>query len=310
MGILSFLGGAKTDKTTAKSKSTQEQLSEATQAKEQAKTSTGITSATGTTIEDVTKREDTTQQQAGTTTQTKGATGTQESVTSAFSEGALGTLESIFSQIGGKFDGSETDLASQLLGKVEGFDPEKFVSNLVSKTRSSIDRTLEPQLNQLASSVGGNANSAVALIRQQAEADAAGTLAGVEADATAQANQILTQNISAALGAQGQDQQLLALVGDLLKGGQTITTGAFTSEEEQAGEQESISRTIGTEESQAVGSQEQTQTQELTELINSLLKTNQKVSSTAETESEGTATTGGSLGGFLGNVQSFLNLGA
>lgn len=310
MGILSFLGGGKTDKETGKKTVAEERVSVGTQAQAQEKATKGVTSSTGTTIEDVTKRQDITTTQAGTTTATKGTSGTQAGVTSAFSEGALGTLESIFSQISGKFDGSETDLARQLIGKVEGFDPDKFISNLVSKARSSIDRTLNPQLNQLASAVGGNANSAVALIRSQAEADAAGTLAGVEADATLRANQIISQNISSALGAQGQDQQLLALVGELLKGGRTTTSGRFESEEAQAGTQESAGRTVGTEKSEAIGSSQQTQTQELTELINSLISTNQKVSGISTTETEGTATTGGSLGGFLGNVGSFLKLGA
>lgn len=231
---------------------------------------TGTTRTTGTQTQEQETRQDVT---AAGQAQRTGQTTAQ---TQQFTDQVLAGLNQLFAQ-GIAGTGAQDTLAaltSASASRALDFDAEAFVQGRVGTAQQQFEDVVLPSLRTAASAVGGTAstNSAVNLLTQIAADRQARTLADVEASASAEAENIIRQNLTSAAGIAGQETQSLAAIGELLRGAFTEQTGV--TEEATATEQQTAQTGIqsGTQTSQ---SEQQTQ-EELLSIIQQLLATNRQ----------------------------------
>jgi hypothetical protein len=214
-----------------------------TQNSKQNQVATNTNSATGT------------QSETGTTTDKQVASGT---MTGASTDTGTGTSNQTASQ---KQDTSQSGTVSRLddttknllTAKVQGllgaggtaqlltnqatavagpgattFDPEAFVSGIMQQATAQAKDSIGSDLAKISDRTGSNAsgNSAAALLKAKVEGGAAANLAGIRANATATAADIVKSKQESTTSqlatlASAQDQGLNSLVGNLLQAGQT-----------------------------------------------------------------------------------------
>lgn len=224
-----------------------------------------------------------------TTGQSTGQTsGQSQQQTQSFSDQTLGGLESAVSQLFGSTVGQQT--------QVGDFNPIDFVSKGLEAARAQAQAPLEDQLNQLVSGIGGNANSnsAVALLSNRLRNDTAANLSGVEANLTAQANDIVRQNLLAGSQIDATNQSFLVNLLSALKGGITASTGTESQQTAQQTQQDTAGTTVGSENTQQQQQSTSVETQNLLTAISELLS-----GSTNTVGTENTTTKGKSSGGGL-----------
>lgn len=250
----------------------------------QSSTTTGNQSTTGTTVNTATTDQSQTdrgsQSQSG-TTQTLGA-----DVTSALSE----TVKRVLGL--GVNDGNLSALSDMIAGRT-GFDADAMVGGIVANARNRGEQTLQETNAARESAIGGTAgtNSMAALLAERGRNDLEANLAGVEAQARAQAEGIANQNLTAAVGAQGGVADIAGGLATAAKGG--TTTVDMTTLTDQ------ISQLLGTQGNtstvnQNVASSQQQNTattQLIAEIVNAL--TNQTTNTVGTEKSKGTESKGG-----------------
>lgn len=252
------------------------------------------TSTTGTT--------NTSQNQQGSTLNTQDqtnrgqTTGRQTGTVTSLGQDVQDALsERVSAVLGRGITDSSLDALSAAVGdRVGSFDADSFVSGIVGQARNRGEQTLQEQGSAFGSVAGGtaNTNSMVALLAQRGRNDLEANIAGIEAQARAQAEGITNQNLQTAAGVQTG----LAGIGEALAGtlkGATSTTDmtSLTDEINQL-----IGKSGGISNQNTTGTQTQNQNTSTTQFLEELanLITNQ---TSRETGSE-VSTQKGKSGGF------------
>lgn len=271
--------GSTTGKTDSKSKTLQDKITEATKES----TSSIVSSGSQTTQQETANLRD------QSTTSEQIASGGTTQLTSQFGSDALKLLESLFKESGANVTGSQArsqslaDLATR--NATSGFDPVAFVADTLQAAESRFNRETAESLNVLGNQLGGTerGNSAAALIKGRLEEENRASLAGIRAQATGTAQDIVRQNISQAAGLEGFNLENLVQIGELLRGAET--TGQVDTTSQQA--------TKGTAAESATGTQtgaQQTRQEQETQALDTLLEiVNAITSQTASSTSEGTS---------------------
>lgn len=255
----------------------------------------------------VAKDESTSQQQTGTQNQqqTSSSTQTGTSNTSGFTSGQTATSGTTAQQTTGQQRTTQTtqSLSDAILGALEAstqnaltaggtrvgptagdlnFDLDTFVNQGMTAARAASQGALEQSSNGLIDNIGGTAsgNSMAALLLNRLQGDNAAALAGVNAQLTAQGNQILRENIGAGLAEQAQSQSWAANLLNQLKGAATATTGAATTSESTTGQQQNIGQQQQSQQQAQQTSQQTDTTSALISIINQLMQGNTRMTGT------------------------------
>lgn len=249
-GAASLFGGSSGSSTTSTSTSTagtQEQASQAAESKTGTASQSTTSSGTSTT--------------GSTTAQTGTTTGNESSVTAGqttnFSADILAQLDQILSSqlgTGGAADTATTALTERLKqiqtqASQPAFDVQGYVNGITQQAAATTQADLDSRINAILSATGSSegGNSMAALLGNRLRNDAAANLAGIQASATAQGNQLLQQEQS------NLTSQISGLSGDLVsslnsllsaaKGGTQTTTGAATTASTQQQQQTGTTQT-------------------------------------------------------------------
>lgn len=179
-------------------------------------TTSGNTSTSGT--QSGTQDTNQTQSQTGSTRQT--------GLTTSLGADVIGALSDTVKQVLGSGVTPENiaGLSEMISGRRE-FDGNKFVADTVAQARNRGEQSLQEQDSAFASRVGGTAktNSMAALLAQRGRNDLETNLAGIQAQAAGQAEQIENQNLGASIEAQTGIAGIGAALAEAAKGGQTTT---------------------------------------------------------------------------------------
>jgi putative membrane protein len=247
----------------------------------------GTTTNTGTTTQQGQTTGTQTQATTGATTNTGATTGVTQQTTSQFDAQTLDQLKSAVSSLFGSVSGPKT--------QVGNFNADEFVSGGMAKARADSTLALEDNLNQMTSAIGGRAdgNSMAALLANRARSDNAATLAGTEAQLTAQANEIVRNNALAGSQIDSQSQAFLSNLLQSLRGGETTTTGTEQQQTNQSGTTTGTGTTTSAENSTQSGTTASTQVQDLVETIQSLLSGTSHVVGTESTKGTQSKSGGG-----------------
>jgi hypothetical protein len=206
--------------------------------------------------------------QTGQTSGTTTTTGKQAS----FSDGLTSEIESAISGLlqGVNETGQVVGRGVEALGE---FDAGSFVRNIMAnataRSESSLDESVNGIMDRIGSSV--NNNSMAALLQQRAVNDSNANLAGVQGQATAQANQILAQNLAASSGAMNETNNIGVALTNALKGGNVTSTQSTAMEELQQMLNQATGNTQTAEQNQQDSTSTQQTTQVLAQIINNLL---------------------------------------
>lgn len=213
--------------------------------------------------------------------------------TSSFSgETARGIEDSISQLLAGINESGA--IVGQGVSGLQNFDPAAFVNGILSQASSRVNSDLEASLNGLFDRIGGGSgdNSIAALLSQRLTGDAAANLAGVEAQAQGQAQDILRNNVLGTSQALASVNQFGPDLINALKGGNVTTTQQQTGQQTENVNQVGTSNTLTAEQQQQQQATSQQTTQQLVQLISQLLNTTNQ---TVGTESN---VTKGKQGGF------------
>jgi hypothetical protein len=283
-----------------KSKTNETKTTDQTQTSNQTKAGTTTSSGTTTGSSNTSGSSQTSgtqqNQQQGSTTQTGTQTGSQTGVTNLFGADVLSGLEgAVGGLIQGIFGAGGTGGAvdASALGQ---FDPAAFVQGGLASAQAATQGTLESNINQLTSGIGGTAgsNSMAALLANRLRSDSAASLAGVEADLNARAQETVRQNVLAQQQVQSAQNDFLGNLLAGLKGGTQTTTGTQTQANTQTGSSASTGTTTSAEQTAQQQSTQTQQTQQLIEQLQELLSGVQSLTGT-ETLAGTTKKSGGGL---------------
>jgi hypothetical protein len=231
------------------------------------------------------------QQAATSSTGTRGSQ-TQTGRTQTFSDDVLAALEAAgLSTLGRANDAGRVDTSA--LGS---FNPQQFINDAVTQSEVASRRQRNIAEYGLNDSLGGTSggNTMAALLAQELAQQEAGYVAGARNQATAQAMDILRQNIGTNIAATGQDQDFTTRLLASLQGGQQITTGETQTQQDQSTQ----SQQVGSDQSTQLSSQQQqAQTQQINNLVSLITQLVSGSTRTVGTETENTKTKG-SGGGF------------
>lgn len=266
----------------SKSKSTTDvnKTTDTTQTETGSKATTGVTTSTGTTTGTQTG------QTTGSTTNATTGSQTNQQQSTLFSADILSGLEGIVGDLFGAQSRTPMTLDSD-------FDKGEFVEQGYRAAEARATQDTEQGLNALFDSVGGrdDENSMVTLLANRARGDSAAQLAGVRANLVGQAEGIARENFGADLAGQANSQGFLNNLLATLKGGTAATTGAIQTAENQ------VRTSAGTSAQQTSESTQQTQVQQLLELLANSLSGTEHVVGTEKTKTKGTEFGGGVSGG-------------
>ena len=229
------------------------------------------------------------------TDQTQNTTGKQ-STTGVTQNFDPKTLEALGGNIGdfiSKILGGSTanpDAAASALGT---FDPEKFINDTMAAATASTADQVGQATRGVTSLTGGNAaeNSMTALLDQHIKDQAGASLAGVRATAEQTAQGIQANRAQALSGIGTSSENALSQVLNAIKGGTQTTTQDATNV--------ASTGTTGTNTSTTNTAENSTtqQSQQLIDIINQLVNSNQNVSGTVKTDGTTSKMSGGfSLG--------------
>lgn len=225
---------------------------------------------------------------------TSGSQNQKSSTTgSSFSEQILSQLEAALSRNLGTYGGSNASETAN--AKVGNFDSEKYIADTVNAARTRTDSSLEESLGSLFSNVGGtgSTNSAAALLQGRMVNDANASIAGVQAEATANAAKIQQQNASTLASIDSAKNQSTTQLADALKGGRTVqNTDAVTQMIQNL-----LSGTSGqtnVNESSNQNTQQSTQATEIiSQLVNALMNGTTQTNATESTRGQNVKFGGG-----------------
>jgi hypothetical protein len=251
-----------------------------TQTESGTKTSTGTTTTSGAT--QTSQSGSTTQQ--GTTAQQSTGTESKTGTTTQFSSGVLGGLESAVASLLGAIPTGTQQYESD-------FNKDAFIQAGMDAASSRITGDTELALNSMFDQFGGrdDSNSMAALLATRARGDAAAALAGARANLESQAEGIGRENFGANLQGLGLNQQFLQGILGALKGGVSTSAEQVATAENVTGQ----TSQVGT--SQQVGSEttQQTQVQQLAEILNSIVSGTTTTVGTESTKQKGKVAGGG-----------------
>lgn len=232
-------------------------------------TSQGSTSSSGSTTQQGSTSGTSNQATSGTQTQTGTSAGTGTQSTSLFSDDILGGIEGAVKSLFGNLGGPAKIDASSL----NGFDPSAYVASGMKAAEATQRSDLDQAIGALNDSVGGNAstNSAIALLQNRLNGDAAANLAGVRGQLTGQAEGINRDNLLAANNINGTSNQFLATLLDVLKGGAATTSTAEQQSQATSGTTTGTSAGSTTENTAQSQQTQSNQMQTLIEQISQLL---------------------------------------
>lgn len=210
--------------------------------------------------------------QKGSTSSDLSSSGVATQLTQLFSDDALKGLESLFSSSLAGAGGNEalSALTKQAANRADEFDPAAFVAAQVGLAQQEYTDTVKPTLAAAASNIGGNAanNSMVNLLTQIASGRQAREVAGVQANAEAQASDILNSILTTGANVAGQESNALTQIGDLLRGAIASSTGTQENAQTQVGQTTQEGRAAGT----STATAESETTTQLLNLISQLVQ--------------------------------------
>lgn len=266
-------------------------------------TQTGTQSTTGTTTTSGTQSQSGTSTGTSSTNQTgtSNTSGTSQQQTTqtqtSFGQKVLGGLEDAVTSLLSKVTGPDASpLVNQGVGMLGDFDPESFVERTLASAQAQQGSKLDEILGGIFSRVGGTekTNSAATLLANRARGEAAANLAGIGAQAQAQANEIVRQNVATGLAQQDSQNNLLVQLGNILKGGSTSTSGASSTQTAEQQQTAQSGATNTSESNQSNTTSNQTQQQSILEAIQQILN-----GTTSTTGTENSTTIGKKSGGGL-----------
>lgn len=234
---------------------------------------------------------------SGSTTQEQNLSGTAESqsqtsgTVKSFSDQLSGGLEAAISQLlGGANDRNTIESG---IAKVNSFDADSYVANTVGSARALEEDKLGEQLAGVIDAIGGNNNSAALLLQQRMANQSGANLAGIEAQARANAAGIQQGALGASAGALGTLNQLAAQLTTALKGGNVESTGTAI-ESQQTGQTGTTTGTSQTSEQTSQNQQtQQNTTSQLIGLISQLLSSSTDTVATEDSKTKGKSAGGG-----------------
>lgn len=239
----------------------------------QNQTTTGSQTSNTTGTQSTTGSQTTSGATSGTSSQTTTGTQQQTQTSQLLSDSILSALEQSSLRA---LTAAETPQGPQI-GELNGFNIGDFVSQGYQAAASQQQAQLEQSVNGLFDSVGGTAsgNSMAALLANRLRGDAAANLAGVQANLTAQGNQILRENIGQSVAAQVAQQQFVTQLLAQLRGGVATTTGTGQTTEATRGQTQQINDQRTSQQQDVLTSQQQQvdTTQVLASIINQLINT-------------------------------------
>ena len=249
------------------------------------KAQTGTTSIDGSQSSTGTTTGQQTTSQQGTNATTGSQVGTTTQTTSSFSNPVLSGIEAAIQGLLGKTANPAA---------ASSFDAAAFVRDGTLAGERDVNNSLETNLNQIVSRVGGRAgaNSMASILSSRLEGDAAAEKAGIRSKLTAEAEGIQRDNSVAASQVAGTDQAFLGNLLNALKGGQTTTTGVESTATSQNQTTNQTGTTNTAEQTAQNQTSNQVQTQNLLEALSQLLSGN-----TTTTGTEAVKATGKEMGG-------------
>lgn len=163
--------------------------------------------------------------QTNTTSGTQSTTGNSltntSQMTQSLSNPMLGRLEGLVNSLmGGVTSG----------GSVSDFDKNAFVDQGMSAATAKAQAGLDENIGGILDAIGGRNNSMAALLSQRAQADTSATLAGANANLTAQAEEIARNNALAGQQVAGGRADILASILEQLRGGSQTTSGTQSTQ--------------------------------------------------------------------------------
>jgi len=242
----------------------------------------GTQNTSGTQNQTTTGKSSTTSQGTSSTSQvsdqTQNTTGKQTTtgVTQNFDASTLEALGGNIGQFISKILGGSTSSPDAAAGALGTFDPEAFINNTMKAAAASTADQVGQATRGVTSLVGGNAseNSMSALLDADIQNKAGASLAGVRAGAEKTAQDIQTQRAGALSQIGTSAQNALSQVLNAIKGG-TQTTSQDATNVASTGTTGTNTATTNTSE------QSQTnQSQQLIDIINQLVNTNQETTGT------------------------------
>lgn len=256
-----------------------------TQATTGSTTTTGNTSSTGSTSQ--TGNTTNNQSQTSGTTGSQTQTGVTTTLDSAVSDALSGKVQELLSGID---TGGISSAANSRLGS---FNANQYVTDTITAARQAGEAQLQEQQSLYNSAIGGTAgtNSMAALLAQRGRNDLETSLAGIRANAVSTAEGIQNSNLAAAAGATGGVADIVANLGNVLKGA-TTTSDVSTLTQELS---KLLGQNTGTT-AQTGTSTEQTssqQTQLLQQIVDLLGTTNESTHATEVSKTKGKSSGGG-----------------
>lgn len=257
-----------------KQKVDQTQTTSGTQTQNQTQTGTNTTSGTTSTNSSTTGSQSSTGTQSnatsGTSSTTGTTTGTSTQTTSQFDQGTLSGLTGAVQDLLGSVMGNRGTVDTSALS---GFNPGDFVSGGMANAKAIAQASLDDNINQLISGVGGTpgTNSATALLANKLRNDTSASLAGTEANLNAQAQEIVRQNIATGQSVQNSQNDFLSNLLGALRGGNVTTTGTEAQTTAQNTQNQQISDTRNAENTNTSSNTNSTQVQNLIETLNQIL---------------------------------------
>ena len=195
------------------------------------------------------------------------------------------------------------------LNQTQGFDPAKFVNDALAGAQQQFEDTVLPELAALQNVIGGTtrSNSAAALLSSRAESQNAARLAGVRTQATAEAQDISRQNLAATAALAGTNVDQLTQVAEILRG--AISTGETEAAGEQVSSKQDTEQTTGetTQTSQQDVKSQQTEVQQLLDIVVSLLEQQATSKVTEEFKGINTGKTRGSVLDIVDSIGNFVS---
>ena len=169
-------------------------------------------------------------QQSGVTTQdqSQAQSGTTKSsgTTTTLGGDVMSSLSAAVKQVlSGGINPANIDALSSMIAGRTGFDSQKFVAGQVDAARTRGEQTLQEATSARNADIGGTpaTNSMAELLAARGRNDLESSIAGVQANATATAEDIQNKNLTAATGAQSGIAGIGAALTEALKGGTTTT---------------------------------------------------------------------------------------
>lgn len=249
-----------------------------------------IQNSVSTALNQSTEQTDARSQQAGTSAATTQGSQTQRGQTQTFSDTVLSALESAgLGALGRSAASGRVDTSS-----LRNFDMGQFIADAVNQAAAGASQSRGIAQGAMFDSLGGTTrgNTMAALLDQQLGIQEAGAVAGARNQATAQAMEILRQNLGTEMASAGQDQGFMTQLLGLLQGGRQTTTGEMASTQAQQTQDQRIAAEQRTEQERQIQQQQSQQISELTSLIAQLVRGTTNTVGT-ETENSTTRSRGG-----------------